>query len=517
MTKPRDLATLGGGFTNSGTGAIQRTVENKLKDTVSVKDFGIGSGITDDTTEIQTLLNEVSAGGGGEIIFDSDNNYLVSDTITIPGNLTLRFTGAGFITLTQTTSLGGVFIILGTDSVPVENIVIYNPKVDAASYGHPTSATSGENGFGGTNCKNVQVFGGTIKNCRRGTSSPVSSGGKGVQFENGVENILVDGTTILNCTTAVEIGGAPDAVGPVQFRRYRNVQYRNLRVFDCNRVISVIQSFSPPDTTPEVGLVQISDILAYNCGRESVAGTEKNFGAVVIDRASNVTIKNLFLANTSTYGDLGAVVRQARGTNCSVEVEFLGNADALVLHDVGSTGYGTTGTCEDNTYRVFHKGTAGYAISGASGQTATLLENFYEMQLDTVSTGLVNTVVAFATLYCRFFSESKSTSIEGLAQRIIDSTLFNNTFPTQQFGIAATANINGIFFSFGSGTKIIGTEGANLLRLQHNSSNQRIDISTNGVALFGLGTYADNAAAIAAGLAVGQLYRTATGSVLIRY
>lgn len=40
MTKPRDLATLGGGFTQSGTGAIRRTVENKLKDTVSVKDFG---------------------------------------------------------------------------------------------------------------------------------------------------------------------------------------------------------------------------------------------------------------------------------------------------------------------------------------------------------------------------------------------------------------------------------------------------------------------------------------------
>jgi len=40
MTKPRDLSNLGGGFIQSGTGAVQRTVENKLKDTVSVKDFG---------------------------------------------------------------------------------------------------------------------------------------------------------------------------------------------------------------------------------------------------------------------------------------------------------------------------------------------------------------------------------------------------------------------------------------------------------------------------------------------
>jgi hypothetical protein len=39
MTKTRDLADLGGGFIQAGTGAVQRTVESKLQDVVSFKYF----------------------------------------------------------------------------------------------------------------------------------------------------------------------------------------------------------------------------------------------------------------------------------------------------------------------------------------------------------------------------------------------------------------------------------------------------------------------------------------------
>jgi len=83
MTKTRDLADLGGGFIQAGTGAVQRTVESKLQDMVSVKDFGaVGDGVADDTAAIQACFT--AAATNKKDVYFPDGTFLLNSFSSQP-------------------------------------------------------------------------------------------------------------------------------------------------------------------------------------------------------------------------------------------------------------------------------------------------------------------------------------------------------------------------------------------------------------------------------------------------
>lgn len=80
-------------FQQAGAGAQIRTVQSKLRDVVSVKDFGaVGDGVTDDTAAIQTALNY--AENGGKVVLFPAGVYIVSSALTVTndsdGGITLE-------------------------------------------------------------------------------------------------------------------------------------------------------------------------------------------------------------------------------------------------------------------------------------------------------------------------------------------------------------------------------------------------------------------------------------------
>jgi len=127
-------------FTQSGTGATVRTVDSKLKDVVSVKDFGaVGDGTTDDTTAIQAAVNYCLSNNIGSLFFpfQRGERYKLTSTINITrGDFELLGTACNANTLTNT---GYIFS-------PTSGAVLFN-------YGNNTSIG------GAFTCKGLNFLG----------------------------------------------------------------------------------------------------------------------------------------------------------------------------------------------------------------------------------------------------------------------------------------------------------------------------------------------------------------------
>jgi hypothetical protein len=99
------------------TGAVTSgyTVQDKLKQCVSVKDFGAtGDGVTNDAVEIQAALDAVAAfSNGGTVIAPAGIYNCGSTTITVPQKVTLFLDGATLVS----SATNAVQITLGSDSL----------------------------------------------------------------------------------------------------------------------------------------------------------------------------------------------------------------------------------------------------------------------------------------------------------------------------------------------------------------------------------------------------------------
>ena len=202
----------GGTYTASGSGVVARTLQVKLREQISVEDFGaVGDGITDDTTAIQAALNALTA--GDTLVFQ--NNYKVTASLTITDKSRIRLTGKGRVFLSGAASNAYIFQLVGTcDEIEIDSMTLAgdnNAAYKQTAIGCNSGQTISNTRFHDLNISNINVGishnanlsgswtkGFCYSNSLKNISGTVSGSGYGIQMAKATQ-ITVTENVLDNC------------------------------------------------------------------------------------------------------------------------------------------------------------------------------------------------------------------------------------------------------------------------------------------------------------------------------
>jgi hypothetical protein len=204
-------------FIQAGAGAVTRTAQAKMRESLSVKDFGAaGDGIADDTVAIQAAHSALPA-TGGTIHFPA-GAYLITSTLNFSKKVHLDFAGgmgvqigvpsSAFIKVTSPTFSGSAIVFTGDGSCMTNGGVVGFPGNTAQGVQILANGVSLRNvGVGGMDgigfivgddviSANTNHF--LLDNCRA-----YSNGAYGFYFNSTTVNIDCNAGTVINCDASL--------------------------------------------------------------------------------------------------------------------------------------------------------------------------------------------------------------------------------------------------------------------------------------------------------------------------
>ena len=289
MTKPTSEQVT---FLAAGSGATQRTVLEKLRDVVSVKDFGaVGDGVADDTAAINAAL----ASGAKHVRLPA-GTYKVTATISVPANVSMSGDGttASVIDGSSATYAGltsGVHISVTGGSWTALPAVSIDPVAGASSvvFASAPAVTRGDviviyNPTNGS-WSNFRTYYRAGEMQRIASVSGSTATIQGSLF-HGYTAANIDAYVLTGATTAVfrdfALKGLADtgnAVFGIRITRGIDCILENIKVTDCSYTgISIVQCFNTSVTNCSIQEDAASSfggdygLLVSNCMSVTVNG-----------------------------------------------------------------------------------------------------------------------------------------------------------------------------------------------------------------------------------------------------
>lgn len=363
----QELSTAGGagksGFSHDQA-YPDATVGKKLKQGVSLKDApfnGIGNGEDSKATDraaLAAMFAYVALTGVPYTIPKGDWDL---PNFNAPSSSTGYFEPGARI-IPSEFSAPGAIISNASDVNPFRtDVTIYGAWVTGEKLDFTGTTGQQDNGIGfALGATRISIYNSRVENFIANFDGP-GPGGKGIGFEEGVLDCLVDGAVIENCT--YPLFGSPTLGNPD--KNVVNLAFRNITIRRCATVFWALTdagTATVPTGDSSIFSMSFENIYAEDVGHfpdvNATTGRFEKAGAIILHGASNIFGRNITIFNHADYpsathpaggtrypngypaasdnkigsglsGPIGAVV-WGWGRNIDLEVNFNGPADDTI-------------------------------------------------------------------------------------------------------------------------------------------------------------------------------------------